>query len=413
MKIVILTLGTRGDVQPYVALSQALIKRNHSVKICTGESFKNFVEEHGIDFHKASIDFMELLKTEAGQAIFNGGKMKLKEIMAFTKSVVNPLFRKTFDDFLQAAADADLLIYHPKALAAVDVAEYYNIPCICCPPVPMVYPIKEFPSLAVSPNKNFGPWINKMTYKLAKFGESSSMKDINAFRVKHHMSKRKMGAYTFKYQSKDLPILYPISPSLFDDVSSWDNHVTLTGFFYMDIEAQLDETLLDFIHSGQKPIIISFSSMPLSDPEAFKNILIRALEETNNRAVVLTGNSGLSFEDCPWIYPIEKAPHRLLFPLGKGLVHHGGVGTLAEALRSGVPQLIMPFNVDQPFWAHRMYQGHLALKPLREKDLSLKALIDRLNTFNDPATILSAQSIQKKILSENGLEAAVNYIERR
>lgn len=412
MKITVLTLGSRGDVQPYVALATGLLAKGHEVTICTGHTFKSFVESHGINFKCASLDFMDLLKTEEGQAMFNGGGNIFK-IMKFTKEVVNPGFRKSFDDFYEASQGSDIIIYHPKALVAPDLAEYFGIPCICMPPVPIVYPISEFPNLAISSQKNLGSFLNKLTYSVNKFGESASIKEINDFRNKTlGLSKRKMGAYTYDINGKETPIIYPISQQLFTEVESWKNRVSLTGFFYLPYEgSQLDSKIESFLDEGEEPIVISFSSMPLKNPENFRDLIVKALEATGSRAVILTGISGLSFEGYDHILSIEKAPHRLLFKRCKGIIHHGGVGTMAEALLSGRPQVIMPFNVDQPFWAHRLYKQKYALEPIVEKTVTVDDLINRLNSMNDAVVIDQAKKIASALAQEDGIARCVEIIE--
>lgn len=414
MKITILTLGSRGDVQPYVALGKELINRGHKVTICTGQTFKEFIINNGVDFYKASIDFMEILKTEEGQAIFNGGGNIFKT-MSYAKKEIYPLFRRSFDDFLEASKESDLIIYHPKALVATDVAEYLNIPCVSMPPVPMIYPISEFPSLAVSPKRNLGKTLNKLTYTSSKYGESANMKDINEFReVVLGLSKRKTGELYESVNGVRTPIVYPVSRYLFEDVKSWEGKVELPGFFYLDLGNQmLSEEIKGFLEKGQAPIVISFSSMPMKHAEVFKEKLLTALEETNNRAIVLTGISGLDFEGNENVLAVPKAPHRLLFREAKGIIHHGGVGTMAEALLSGKPQVIMPFNVDQPFWAHRLYKLEYALEPLSEKTVSSKILVDRFQDFDNAGLISKAEEIAKKIQNENGISNAADYIESR
>lgn len=412
MNISILTLGSRGDVQPYVALGKGLLKRGHKVTICTGKTFENFVVEHGIEFKEASIDFMEIVQTDEGKAIFDNSANIFK-ILKYTKEVINPAFRKTFDDFVIATKDADLIIYHPKAMVAPDLSEYLGIPCVSMPPVPMTYPITEFPSLAVTGNKNYGKFINKLTYSLNKFSESANIKDINDFRLNSlNLKKRKGGAYTYSVNGKRTPIVYPISRFLFPEVDSWNGYVELPGFFFIEEqELGLDERTKEFLASGSSPITISFSSMPMKDPESFKNMLIEALDRTKNRAIVLTGVSGMDFDGYDNILALERAPHRLIFKNSKGTVHHGGVGTMAEALLSGKPQVIMPFSVDQPFWANQLFTKGYALKPLNNKTVNASDLALRFSQMDESKYILKAKEIGDMIAKENGVEACVTYIE--
>ncbi|MDQ0230191.1 glycosyltransferase [Metabacillus malikii] len=413
MKVTILTLGSRGDVQPYVALAKELLKHGHDVLICTGLTFKQFIEEHGISFHEANADLMAIMESEEGRAVFNGGNLRIGRIIKFTRTVVTPAYRKSMDDFYEASIGADLIIYHPKALGAVDIAIHSSIPCICLPPVPIMYPITEFPNFTISPNKSFGPIINRLSYKVVKLSESPFIKQINDFREKTlKLPKRKAGIYTFEANHAPIPILYPISPYLFQEVTSWNDRVFLSGFFFLDIEEEtLSDEVEQFLQKGKKPIVVSFSSMPLKAPEVFKQKLISALIETENRAIVLTGTSGMNFTQEEHILAIEKAPHRLLFPRAKGVIHHGGVGTMSEALLSGVPQLIIPFTVDQPFWAHRLFKQGYSLKPLREKNLKVSDLIHSLNEIESKRTIDNAEKIKNIILAENGVQHAIQFIE--
>ncbi|NGY91987.1 glycosyltransferase family 1 protein [Bacillus megaterium] len=141
-----------------------------------------------------------------------------------------------------------------------------------------------------------------------------------------------------------------------------------TRFFLLEVEEEvLPNEIENFLEKGKKPIVVSFSSMPLKSPSIFKQKLIQALKETDNRAIVLTGTSGMKFNQQENILAVKGASHRLLFKRAKGIIHHGGVGTMSEALLSGVPQIIIPFTVDQPFWANLLYKKGYSLKPLQEK----------------------------------------------
>ncbi len=166
MRIAIFTLGSRGDVQPYVALAKQAIKRRHSAVICTGQTFEKFIKENGVEFVKAESDLMALLETEEGKDILNNAGKHIMKTMQYMKKVIKPAYRESLDQFWAAAQNADLIIFHPKAFGAADVALELGIPCISMPLVPITYPIEEFPNLAISPVKNLGKRLNKFTYKI-------------------------------------------------------------------------------------------------------------------------------------------------------------------------------------------------------------------------------------------------------
>jgi sterol 3beta-glucosyltransferase len=119
----------------------------------------------------------------------------------------------------------------------------------------------------------------------------------------------------------------------------------------------------------------------------------------------------MTFDNNDDIISVKSAPHTLLFPLAKGIVHHGGVGTMAAALKSRKPQLIIPFSVDQPFWANRLYKMGYSLKPLSEKTLTQKDLENRFVEMGNEVNISKAKEIGKLIEKENGTNNAVKYLE--
>lgn len=408
-----MTLGSRGDVQPYVALSKELIARGHRAKICTRNSFKNFIESYGIEYAKVELDLMKILETEEGQQIQAGGIINLPAMLKYVKEVVNPAFRKSLDDFWEAAKGADMIIYHPKVTAAADIANALHIPCVSMPPVPITYPVDEFPNLALFPKASFGKHLNRASYKMVEKADLSNIKEINDFRMKIlTLQKRKAGEFASKINGTYIPIVYPISPFLFQDVTSWKDRVHLPGFFLLnDSNESLDPSIINFLDHKDKPTIVSFSSMPLKKPELFKRILLETLEKTNNRAIILTGISGMTFENNDRLLTINKAPHNLLFPNAKGIIHHGGVGTLAEASRSAVPQLIIPFVADQPFWANRLYKLGFTMKPLTEKNISTNKLIASLTYMERREYISAATSLAEKISAEQGVKNAVDFLE--
>jgi sterol 3beta-glucosyltransferase len=413
MKISILTLGTRGDVQPFVALAQKALEKGHQAVICTGKTFKPFIEEAGIEFIEAASDLMAMLETAEGQMVFKHALHHPFRTKKYLDEVVNPAFRQTLDQFYEAAQGSDVILYHPKAFGAPDIAEVLDIPCISIPPVPITFPIEEFPNLAISPTKNLGKRLNHWTYAVIAQAERSSINEVNDFREKTlHLPKRKSGLYTFSLNGQVIPIIYPISKALFPEVTSWEGRVLTPGFFYLDSQAvHLDSTLTAFLNSGPAPIIISFSSMPLKAPEQFKNRLQDALHATHQRGILLSGNSGFRFDEDENLLTIDAAPHSLLFPHGKGIVHHGGVGTMAAAIKSGKPQLIIPFSVDQPFWANRLYQQGSALKPMKETQVTTRSLIQRFIQFDEEAVQSKAHELKAIIDQENGTEIALAFIE--
>ncbi len=276
------------------------------------------------------------------------------------------------------------------------------------PPIPIIYPVSTFPHLAIT-TRNLGSFLNKLTYKLANLGaESNNIKDINAFRENElKLKKRKSGAYMITNQ---VPIIYPISPSLFYDTKEFEEKVYLSGFPMLEDNLPLDEETEEFLKNGEKPIIVTFSSMPLNNPQSFMKKIVASISRSGNRGIIITGNSGISMLSSNNILIKDFLPHDGIFGRSKGILHHGGVGTMAAALRNGVPQVIMPFQVDQPFWAKRLYNLGYSLKPLKESDAE-EDFISRFVEMNKEDVILKAQNIAAIMIQEKGNIKAVNHME--
>ena len=153
------TLGSRGDVQPYVALGRELIREGHKAEICTGESFRQLVESNDIAFTPTTSDLMAIAEFPEGKAILEHPIKNLRLTLRYSKEIIYPAFRKTMEEFYAAAGDADVIVYHPKALGAVDIALKIGIPCVSMPLVPITFPVSEFANLAIT-TKNLGKWLN-------------------------------------------------------------------------------------------------------------------------------------------------------------------------------------------------------------------------------------------------------------
>jgi sterol 3beta-glucosyltransferase len=208
-----------------------------------------------------------------------------------------------------------------------------------------------------------------------------------------------------------IPMIYPISPFLFKNIREFEKEVFLSGFPILKEAKCLDQETEEFLQQGKKPIVITFSSMPLKNPESFLDKIVHALQVSNNRGILLVGNSGIQMSSNKNVLVKEFMNHDVIFEYAKGIVHHGGVGTMAAALRSGKPQVIMPFNVDQPFWAKRLYDLGYALKPLSENDEE-KEFVNRFNAMDKDIVIQQSEQAANAINQENPNEKAVEYIEQ-
>ncbi|NER84842.1 MAG: glycosyltransferase family 1 protein, partial [Leptolyngbya sp. SIO1D8] len=206
-------------------------------------------------------------------------------------------------------------------------------------------------------------------------------------------------------------ILYGYSPTVIPKPANWAEHLHVTGYWFLeslpDFSPPLE--LIHFLEAGEPPIYIGFDSMTDRHPEFMAETAITALTQTRQRGILLTGWGGISHTDLPdSIFKLDSVPHSWLFPKMTDIVHHGGAGTTAAALRAGVPNIIIPFIADQPFWGHRIAQLGVGPQPIPKKKLTVERLATAIQTaVEDKAMKQRAKVLGRKIRSENGVAEAV------
>ncbi|MCI3918715.1 glycosyltransferase [Paenibacillus sp. TRM 82003] len=425
MRIRMLTLGTRGDVQPFVALGVELRRRGHDVAVCTAVNFEGFVRGHGVDFVPIRADFLKFTQSEEGKKMLGGNPL---EIMKNMKKLIYPMMETMLEDSWTAARDADVLIYHPKAFGGYDLAEKLDIPAFPAHPIPIIAPTGGLtnPALPVSTDNR---WLNRRSYEVNRLLLGSFMGMINRWRRETLGLAGRRSVFTndLRVRGRELPVLYGCSPAVVPFDPEWEGRVCMKGFWFLPergggrgagqpgSEWTPPEALERFLAAGDAPIVVSFSSMPLKDPERTLGMLREGLALAGRRGVVLTGWSGMraAGDAGDDVLCLEEAPHDWLFPRAAGVIHHGGAGTTAAALRAGVPMTICPFSADQPFWARRMLALGVSPAPLPEKAMSAPAFAARIAEMTGEASLrLRAEEIAASLASENGVAATADFVER-
>jgi UDP:flavonoid glycosyltransferase YjiC (YdhE family) len=213
------------------------------------------------------------------------------------------------------------------------------------------------------------------------------------------------------------PMLYSFSPSVIPKPPDWDEYQHVTGYWFLDAlpDWQPPTDLVDFLERGSPPVYIGFGSMSHEDPERQTRLALRALELTGQRGIFLTGWGGITrLSAPPNVFFVDNVPHAWLFPRMAAVVHHGGAGTTAAGLRSGVPSIIPAFAGDQVAWADRVVKLGVGPRVPGIKQLTAEKLAQAINTaaYGDSALRARAAALGGKIRAENGITRAVEVIER-
>jgi sterol 3beta-glucosyltransferase len=416
MNIGIFTYGTRGDLQPYIALALGLMDKGHTVTLSATEDFKEFVEGFGVTFQPLwgnaetmmnSIEGQEILQTE--------NSIKL---MKYYFKVLHDNREPLRKSYFEAISKVDFIIANSMTLPIVSaIVEKQNKKIALTYFMPPVVPTTEFP-LGDFDFLNFS-WYNKFTYKIAQFFFWQFVKkDTNEYRNKLGLAELKENLVAHIDKQKVLD-LYCISQSLIPQPKDWESHHKITGFINIPKQKRdnhfLDQTpteLTEWLLKGDKPIYIGFGSNGIGNTTKFIKIINHILEQTTERILFCSGWS--RFDNLPKhdnLFVTKYVNHETILPQCKIGVFHGGAGTLATMFRHNLPVIIVSFYTDQPTWGkiveHRKLGVHIPVKSLTaEKLISAIYLVQKDEIKNN------VLKVGQEIRNENGLGNAITEIEK-
>ncbi len=417
MRIVILAIGSRGDVQPYVALGNGLHETGHSVTLATHEQYSKMIDGKGIHFAPIGGNAKHMLESQSGQAWLCSGFNPIE----FTRQFMNilaPVRKDLLNKSLSACQNAEAIVYSTLSFPAYHVAEALDVPCFYAPLQPMSR-THEIPFIQIAGTFNLGKAVNWWTHIITEQLFWQPLRhDVNTWRVKQLGLPRESFFGPFgKVHKKEFPFLYGFSESVFPKPRDWPAWHHITGYWHLHSRKKWnpDKKLADFLERGPAPVYVGFGSMVVHDnPDEMVKLVLRAVKKNRQRVIIQRGWNHWHTNDLPdWAFSLEYAPHDWLFPQMSTLVHHGGAGTTAAGLRAGVPAVVVPFFADQPFWGWRVAALGCGPKPIPLNKLSMERLayaIKIATTDEDMKTCAAA--IGSKLRNENGIANAVRIINR-
>lgn len=413
MRITIFAAGSRGDIQPCILLGRALQQVGFRILIAAPENFNQFVQENDLRFHPLGGDVQQIMASETGRGFMeSGGGNPLRSIRAM-RTMIGPVVMRMVDDAYTACHDADAIICLGVVSAfAQSIAAALSIPIIHIEPTPLL-PTRAFAAPSWPIQRNLGG--------LHNFISGMAMLQViwlwyrpyvNEFRRRLGLSTITGGAFYRGLRST--PMLSAYSPKIIPHPSDWPDNIHITGYFFLDTYSkwQPSSELKAFLEAGDPPVYIGFGSMAGRNPEQLAILILDALAQSGQRGLMLTGWGGLRPELLPDnVFVVDSAPHSWLFPRMAAVVHHGGAGTTAEALRAGVPTVIVPFAFDQSFWGARVRALGLGPDPIFQKNLTADRLAQAIHlAVTDPEMKQRAKSYGKAIRAEDGIGNAVKIV---
>jgi sterol 3beta-glucosyltransferase len=408
MNIVLMSFGSRGDIQPFLALAIALRERGHGVTFAALQDFEAQIGAYQIPFIPIPISMKAVLEEEASKRIVREG-MTIGAVRAFWREVMPKMrlaLRSATEQVTEAARGAELLISHVTLFPfAYSIHQHLGIPLVLAAAAPIV-PTRAFASPMFPPLPWVGRVYNRLTYhgllRLIIGFESAPM---NAYRREVGLPTLSTGAVIRVLFSDQFPILLHYSRHLLAVPPDWGANVQVTGAWTMPPQPDwtAPPALAEFLTQGDPPVFFGFGSMKVAKPEQMVRTIREALRLTGLRGVLQAGWSDMQHDDAQMI-TIGDAPHDWLFPRMAAIVHHGGSGTTHSAARAGKPMLIVPFMADQPFWGRRVAALGIGVAPLAQGQLTAQRLAAALRTLTtDSGMRQRADEMGARLRDEDGL----------
>ncbi|MCU0507581.1 MAG: glycosyltransferase [Anaerolineae bacterium] len=414
MRITILATGSRGDVEPYVALGKGFLAAGHAVRLVTHEDFESLVASNGIEYWRVEGRVQEIAEGMAG--LLEEGNFRA--IMAEMGRQAKTGALRLADAGVEACRGADRIVGGIAGIyTGTAIAEKLDIPFTQAYYIPYT-PTRAYPSFALPKTPlSIGP-VNKLSYTLARqvMWQPIRAADTRVRREKLGLPPAPMSGPFNSPVLRGEPVLYGFSPVVIPRASDWGANVHVTGYWFLNRHEEWTPppALSDFLLAGSPPVYVGFGSMSNQKPRETAQLVIDALTRAGQRGVILGGWGGLAAGDLPRsIFALESAPFGWLFPRMAAVAHHGGAGTTAAGLAAGVPGIVIPFFGDQPFWGARVQALGAGPAPIPRKKLTVERLAAAIEqAVSDGGMRSRAAEIGAKIRAEDGVRTAVEAAER-
>jgi len=393
LKIYLVTAGSRGDFEPFYAFAKKATELGNEVYLSVTQEFfpkitdekftalplpgsiQYFVDKNGVSIIKNSLDFLPNVRPFIVKLLDTAAEQILK---------VKP----------------DVVLYHPTVLTAPIAARSVGAVSGLVEIIPVLTPTKEFASAGLW-TSNLG-FLNKFTYKAVILAEK-------LFYLETRKWSKKLGIKNIKPDFS----LSLTSPAVLKRPSDWPDNTYLVGPWHEPDKEEVDQIVLDFVNR-KDTVYAGFGSMKKGNPQKITAEIIKGVKKLNMQVLVSTGWGGLAvsqdFVNDPDVMFVKSVSHTKIFPLVKVILHHGGIGTTHAALRAGTPSVIVPFIVDQPWWAHKLHKQELGPKSLPLRKLKSKKVSQR---------ILQALRYQSKVFNiaqdmklDNGVVETIKILQK-
>ena len=357
LRVVLATVGSRGDVQPMLAIAQVLVAHGHTCVVAAPPNFEGWVTSLGFEFAPLGAD-MQVYMQENRQGM-GGNPLKMLRVASRYFSEQIPLQVKQLVPVCQGA---QAILWGGIAMAAPSVAEHLRLPILGVLFTTCMLPSSLHPPPMV-PWHGMPHWMNDLLWRANRMlGDKLASGTLNSARASIALPPIEG---VRRHLMEECPLVIAADEALFPPDAAWQGRYPFANFIYFDDPTPLDAELDAWLADGEPPVFVGFGSMSSEGTDRIGRIIVEAISATGRRCIVGVGWAGLGAGAMPagWRV-VREAPHALLFPRVAAVVHHGGSGTTASALRAGVPQVLLPLILDQFHHAHRLHLAGIAPRPV-------------------------------------------------
>ncbi len=410
MRILFGTTGTRGDVEPCIALARALGAAGCEVTLGTHEDYEAEARRHGLEFRRVGGSFKAIAQSDLGRAWLDSGSNPLRYARLLDR-IFTPLQQGLIDDADEAMEGHDALVFYPLATHFMHAAERRGLPIVGTPFIPWVPTARMAP--VVLPQHIPTGFLRA---RLGHLVHAAMLRPFNpgaaAHRERVGLPPMRGASMTLHAFACGVPHVHLYSEQVVPRPDDWPAWAELGGFCFLDEPGYEPPPALEaFLSAGPPPIYVGFGSMTGLHPDALGAVIEQAVVRAGVRAVVATGWGAIRGGNAhPDIFHVEDVPHRWLFPRVGAVVHHGGVGTLAAGLRAGRPTVVVPFFGDQPFWASRVCALGVGPPPVPRQRLTAPRLATAITAALAPPMVAAAERLGRALTREDGLTRSAERV---
>jgi rhamnosyltransferase subunit B len=415
-KIVVTTIGSLGDLHPQIAIALELQQRGHKIIFATQSGYQAKIEALGLEFHRLRPDNKEMKDPQEMARM-----MDLKTGSEYiVKQWLMPNLRDTYTDLIDSAKDADLIISGEVVYATRLVAEKLGIPWFTSLLQPIAFFSADDPSVIplfpfLAKLRGLGHRFNSAVNLLLNAITKSWAEPIHQLRAELGLPQLS-GNLIIDNKCSPYLVLALFSTVLAQPQPDWPQQTIVTGFTFYDGDLdpiELPSILQQFLATGTPPIVFTLGSAAVTTPGTFYQESIKAAKQLNRRAVLLIGENTPPVNLPPEIIAIDYVPYSQIFPHACAIVHQGGIGTTAQALRAGVPTIIMPYSHDQPDNAARVERLGTSRTIPRQQYTAPRVAKELQELLKNSKYATKAAEIGRILESENGVKVACDAIEQQ